>query len=99
MLTALLSILLFLIVWYYLRDQINHFKTGDPKENDQNYWMFSYDFEDDENHKKYWNKEIQVLNKKKRIRNRLIFLLYVDTIVIFILANTLVAKMMILIFN
>ena len=47
----------------------------------------------------YWDKNVQLLNKKKRIRNKLIFLLYIDTIIIFILANSLVAKMMIFIFN
>ena len=99
MLTTLLFILLFLIIWYYLKNWINYYKSGDPKENDQNYWMFSYDFKDHKDHKMYWKKDIQVLNEKKRIRNKLIFLLYVYTIVIFILANNLVAKMMIFIFN
>ena len=52
MITTLLFTILFLIIWYYLRDLINYYKTGDPKENNQNYWMFSYDFKDDENFKK-----------------------------------------------
>ena len=50
--------ILFIIIWYYLRDLINYYKTGDPKENDQNYWMFSYDFKDNKDHKNYWNKDI-----------------------------------------
>ena len=37
MLITLLFTLLFLIIWYYLRNWINYFKSGDPKENDQNY--------------------------------------------------------------
>ena len=99
MITTILFTLLFLIIWYYLRDSINYFKTGDPEENDHNYWMFSYDFKDSKNHQMYWNKDVQLMNKKKRIRNKLIFLLYLDTIVLFILANSLAAKTMILIFD
>ena len=99
MITTLLFTILFLIIWYYLRDLINYYKTGDPKENNQNYWMFSYDFKDDENFKKYWDKDIQSLNQRKRMRNKLIFLLYVDTLILFLLTNLLVAKIMIFISN
>ena len=99
MLTILLFTILFLLLWYYLRDWINHLKTGDPRENNKNNWMFSYDFKDDKDQEMYLDKNVQLLNKKKRIRNKLIFLLYIDTIIIFILANSLVAKTMIFIFN
>ena len=99
MITILLFTILFIIIWYYLRDLINYYKTGDPKENDQNYWMFSYDFKDNKDHKNYWNKDIQILNEKKRIRNKLIFLLYINTLILFFLTNLIAAKMMIFIFN
>tara|TARA_S200000501_G_C20497865_1_gene601212 strand:+ start:274 stop:573 length:300 start_codon:yes stop_codon:yes gene_type:complete len=99
MITTLLFTILFIIIWYYLRDLINYYKTGDPKENDQNYWMFSYDFKDNKDHKNYWDKDIQILNEKKRIRNKLIFLLYIDTLILFFLTNLIAAKMMIFIFN
>ena len=92
MFTTLLFIILFMFIWFYLRDWINYFRTGDPKENDQNYWMFSYDFKDHKDYKKYWSKDVQLLNKKKKIRNKLIFLLYVDMIIIFILINSFAAK-------
>ena len=49
--------------------------------------------------KKYWDKDIQSLNQRKRIRNKLIFLLYVDTLILFLLTNLLVAKIMIFISN
>ena len=99
MFTTSLFFIIFLIIWYYLKNWINYFKSGDPKENEENYWMFSYDFKDHENYKNYWDKDIQLLNQRKRIRNKLIFLLYIDAIVIFMLANHLVAQMMIFIFN
>ena len=73
MITTLLFTTLFVIIWYYLRDLINYYKTGDPNENNQNYWMFSYDFKDDKDFKKYWDKDTQSLNQRKRIRNKLIF--------------------------
>ena len=64
MITTLLFTILFLIIWYYLRDLINYYKTGDPKENNQNYWMFSYDFKDDENFKKYYILNIKLRTNK-----------------------------------
>jgi len=99
MLTSSLFTIVFIFIWLYLKDTINNFKSGDPKENNDNYWMFSYDFKDSKDFNNYWDKNVQLINRKKRIRNKLIFLLYVDTIIIFFLANNLVAKLMIFIFN
>ncbi len=99
MITILLFILLFLCIWHYLKEWINYLKTGDSRENDNNYWMFSYDFKDNKNQEMYWDKNVQLSNKKKRIRNKLIFLLYINSIIIFILVNSLVTKMMIFIFD
>ena len=56
MLTILLFTLLFLFLWYYLRDWINYLKTGDSRETNQNYWMFSYDFKDNKEQEMYWDK-------------------------------------------
>ena len=99
MITILLFILLFLCIWHYLKEWINYLKTGDSRENDNNYWMFSYDFKDNKNQEMYWDKNVQLSNKIKRLRNKLIFLLYINAIIIFILVNSLVTKMMIFIFD
>ena len=99
MLTTILFTILFIFIWKYLKDTINYFKTGDKKENNQNYWMFSYDFKDSEDYSNYWQKDVQIINEKKRIRNKLIFLLYVNTFILFLLINNLVDRIMILIFN
>ena len=99
MLTTILFTILFIFIWKYLKDTINYFKTGDKKENNQNYWMFSYDFKDSDDYINYWQKDVQIINEKKRIRNKLIFLLYVNTFILFLLINNLVARIMILIFN
>ena len=50
MLTTILFTILFIFIWKYLKDTINYFKTGDKKENNQNYWMFSYDFKDSDDY-------------------------------------------------
>ena len=99
MLTTILFTILFIFIWKYLKDTINYFKTGDKKENNQNYWMFSYDFKDSDDYSNYWQKDVQIINEKKRIRNKLIFLLYVNTLILFLLINNLGARIRILIFN
>ena len=52
-------------IWLYLKDTINNFKSGDPKENNDNYWMFSYDFKDSKDFNNYWDKNVQLINRKK----------------------------------
>ena len=54
---------------------------------------------DGDDYSNYWQKDVQIINEKKRIRNKLIFLLYVNTFILFLLINNLVARIMILIFN
>ena len=44
MITTVLLIIIFLIIWKYLTDLIKAIRTGDPNENASNYWKFSYDF-------------------------------------------------------
>ena len=73
MLTILLFTLLFLFLWYYLRDWINYLKTGDSRETNQNYWMFSYDFKDNKEQEMYWDKNVQLLNKKKKNKKQVNF--------------------------
>ena len=92
-------LIFFFLSFKFLSDYIKKIRTGDPNESDLTYWMFSYDFRDNKDHKKYWDKDIQILNERKRIRNKLIFLLYVDTLILFILTNLIAAKMMIFIFD
>ena len=96
MLTILLFTLLFLFLWYYLRDWINYLKTGDPRENNQNYWMFSYDFKAKN---KEWFPEEKNLLKRKRSRNAVIFILYINVFLIFLTFNSFVAHLLDVIIN
>ena len=41
---TLILILVFSIIWWFLVEYIKYFNTGDPEENNNNYWKFSYDF-------------------------------------------------------
>ena len=97
MITTLLFTTLFLIIWYYLRDLINYYKTGDPNENNQNYWMFSYDFKSQ--NKKEWVPEDKKLLQRKRARNFLVFILYIIAFSIFLLLNSFTAHLLDVIVN
>ena len=96
MITTLLFTTLFLIIWYYLRDLINYYKTGDPNENNQNYWMFSYDFK---SQNKEWVPEDKKLLQRKRTRNFLVFILYIIAFSIFLLLNSFTAHLLDVIVN
>ena len=96
MITTLLFTTLFIIIWYYLRDLINYYKTGDPNENNQNYWMFSYDFK---SKTKEWIPEDKQLLQRKRARNFLVFILYLTAFGIFLLLNSFTAHLLDVIVN
>ena len=92
MIGTIFLILIFLVFWWYLVEYIKYFKTGDPNETDTNYWKFSYDFKP---HKKEdFKPDKQNQLKNRRFRNRLVFLLYLDVIVIFFLVNILAAQVL-----
>ena len=92
MIGNILLLIFFLIIWWYLVEYIKYFKTGDPEERDHNYWKFSYDFKPTK--KKDYEPEDKDLLKKKRFRNRLVFLLYINVLVIFLLLNNLTSHVL-----
>ena len=81
-----LSILCKFIVFY-----IKEIRTGDPNENELNYWMFSYDFK---SKNKEWLPEDNNLIKRKRKRNALIFDLYINVFLIFLTFNSFLAYLL-----
>ena len=85
-------IIIFLVFWWYLVEYIKYFNTGDPNETDINYWKFSYDFRS--NKKKDFSPDKPNILRKRRFRNRLVFLLYIDVIAIFFLLNILTAQIL-----
>tara|TARA_A100001011_G_C13699586_1_gene590988 strand:- start:122 stop:415 length:294 start_codon:yes stop_codon:yes gene_type:complete len=89
---TILLITIFLICWWYLVEYIKYFNTGDPNETDMNYWRFSYDFKP--NKKEDFNPDKPKVLRRRRFRNRLVFLLYIDVLIIFFLANILAAQIL-----
>ena len=92
MIGTLLLIIIFLALWWYLVEYFKYFNTGDPNETDMNYWKFSYDFKPIK--KKDFTPDKPDILRRRRFRNRLVFLLYIDALVIFFLINILTAQIL-----
>jgi hypothetical protein len=92
MIGTLLLIIIFLALRWYLVEYIKYFNTGDPNETDMNYWKFSYDFKPIK--KKDFTPDKPDILRRRRFRNRLVFLLYIDALVIFFLINILTAQIL-----
>ena len=90
-------LLLFLsIICKFLVSYIKEIRTGDPNESELTYWMFSYDFK---TKNKEWLPEDKKLLKRKRNRNALIFILYINVFLIFLTFNSFVAHLLDIIIN
>ena len=75
----------------YLISYIKNIRTGDPNESELTYWMFSYDFK---SQNKVWMPEDKHLLKRKRSRNALIFILYINVFLIFLTFNSFIAHLL-----
>ena len=85
-------IIIFLVFWWYLVEYIKYFNTGDQNETVTNYWKFSYDFKP--NKKEEFSPDKPNVLRKRRFRNKLVFLLYIDVLTIFFLVNILTAQIL-----
>ncbi|RPG94905.1 MAG: hypothetical protein CBE23_001305 [Candidatus Pelagibacter sp. TMED263] len=74
-----------------MSDYIKKIRTGDPNESDLTYWMFSYDFKSSNQD---WVPEDEMLREKKRTRNALVFVLYINAFCIFLLFNSFAAHLL-----
>ena len=91
MLSVLFLLILFSIICKFLIYYIKSIRTWDPNESDLTYWMFSYDFKSEN---KEWLPEDKDLLKKKRHRNALIFILYINVFLIFLIFTSFVAHLL-----
>ena len=91
MLTTSLLIIVLSIIWKYLSNYIKEIRTGDPNESNETYWMFSYDFK---SQSKEWLPEDANFLKRKRKRNALIFVLYINVFLIFLTFNSFIAHLL-----
>ena len=96
MLSVLFLLILFSIICKFLIYYIKSIRTGDPNESDLTYWMFSYDFK---SKNKEWFPEDRDLLKKKRYRNALILILYINVFLIFLICTSFVAHLLDVIIN
>jgi len=96
MLSVLFLLILFSIICKFLIYYIKSIRTGDPNESNLTYWMFSYDFK---SKNKEWLPEDKDLLKKKRHRNALIFILYINVFLIFLIFTSFVAHLLDVIIN
>ena len=92
--TALLIVLS--IICKFLISYLKKIRTGDPNESNLTYWMFSYDFK---TKNKEWFPEEKNLLKRKRSRNAVIFILYINVFLIFLTFNSFVAHLLDIIIN
>ena len=94
---AVSLLLIFLTIFCkFLVSYIKAIRTGDPNENELTYWMFSYDFK---TKNKEWIPEDKNLLKRKRSRNALVFILYINVFLIFLTFNSFIAHLLDVIVN
>ena len=96
MLSVTLLLVSLSIICKFLVLYIKAIRTGDPNESELTYWMFSYDFK---SKNKEWIPEDKHLLKRKRKRNALIFVLYINVFLIFLTFNSFVAHLLNVIIN
>ena len=96
MIGVTLLLILLSIICKFLISYIKVIRTGDPNEDELTYWMFSYDFKVKN---KEWIPEETNLLKRKRSRNALIFILYINVFLIFLTFNSFIAHLLDVIIN
>ena len=96
MLVITVLLVVFIFTFKSLASYIKKIRTGDPNESDITYWMFSYDFKSPN---KDWVPENKNLLAKKRARNFLVFILYLNAFGIFLLLNSFTAHLLNFIVN
>jgi len=91
MLGVTFLLIFFSLICESLVSYIKAIRTGDPNETELTYWMFSYDFKSPN---KEWFPEDKDLLRKKRRRNTLVFLLYINVFLIFLTFTSLIAHLL-----
>ena len=96
MLGATFLLIFLSIICRFLVSYIKAIRTGDPDESELTYWMFSYDFK---SKNKEWIPEDKNLLRRKRSRNALVFILYINVFLIFLTFNSFIAHLLDVIIN
>ena len=96
MLVVTSLLIFFSLTCKFLISYIKTIRTGDPNESELTFWMFSYDFK---SNNKEWLPENKHFLKRKRNRNAIIFILYMNVFLIFLTFNSFVAHLLNIIIN
>ena len=97
MTTTILLLIIFIIIYSELSSYIKSFKAGYKGESDQSFWMMSYDFKTYK--KEDYKPDTLALRKRRKYKNKLIIILYFIVIILFILMNSFISQVLILISN
>ena len=96
----MIKIIFILILLYYLiKYVISHLrtlKTDNDRENDVNYWMFTYDFKEKKKDS-IFDKDSEEARNARSKKNKLILILYLSVILAFFFVNSLVAHILLLV--
>tara|TARA_A100001011_G_scaffold397540_1_gene498872 strand:- start:1755 stop:2039 length:285 start_codon:yes stop_codon:yes gene_type:complete len=92
MITNILLLIFLIMTWSFLVSYIKNIKISNY--NNETSWMFSYDFKTDK--KKDYQPERSEILRKRRFKNKLIFILYINVILIFLVVNSLVSQFLII---
>ena len=97
MTTTILLLIIFMIASSELSSYIKKFKAGYKDESDQSFWMMSYDFKPYK--KEDYKPDSSEIRERKKYKNQLIIILYIIVIILFILMNSFLSHILILISN
>ena len=98
MITTILALIILISLAKYIIKNIKTIKIEDKEYNNDNFWMFTYDFKMKKKESIFDKESSEIINKK-RTKNKLIVLLYINTAAIFIYVNHFFAKILMLILD
>ena len=98
MIKAILILTCLCFLANYIILHIKAISTDKEIENDQNFWMFTYDFKE-KKRESIFDRESENIIKEKNKKNKLIVILYFVTVLIFIYAMYFFTKLIFLILN
>ena len=86
----MIKTIIIISIFYFIANNIiknlRHLRTGEPEENNTNYWMFTYDFKETKKKSIFDRASTEILEKRKT-KNKLIILLYLTVVILFIYSN------------
>ena len=95
MATIILLLIIFTIISSELSTYIKKFKAGYKGESDHSFWMMSYDFKPYK--KEDYKPDSLALRKRRKFKNSLIIILYINLVILFILMLSFLSHILILI--